>query len=255
MALKISNSAYGTLASGISDSDTTIVLSSGHGARFPTFGVDDWGYATLVNSSNAKEIIKITARSTDTLTAARAQDGTTALAFLAGDRIEMRPCAAAMNDKLDTATAASTYATSSALTTGLALKLDSATATSTYAKLAGGNTLSGVQKIAAQQGGVVALGSLSGTKNIDMSLGSTFTGTVAGSTTFTFTNPPTTGFDQCVYLKLTNGGAYTVSWPAGTKTASGTALSLTASGKDLLAIWYDIEQTCYVVGVVFKDYK
>lgn len=255
MALKISNSAYGTLASGITSSATTVVLSSGHGARFPTFGVDDWGYATLVNSANIKEIVKITARSTDTLTVVRGQDGTTAAAYLAGDRLEMRPCAAVMNDKLDSATAATTYATVSSLTTGLATKLDTTTATSTYAKLAGGNTLTGVQKITAQQGGVVALGSLSGTRNIDLSTGSTFTGTVAGSTTFTFTNPPTTGYDTCIYLKLTNGGAYALSWPAGTKFANGTALSLTVAGKDLLAIWYDVEQTCYVVGVVFKDYK
>lgn len=255
MALKISNSAYGTLASGITTSDTTIVLSAGNGARFPTFGVDDWGYATLVNSANTKEIVKITARSTDTLTVARAQDGTSATAYLAGDRIEMRPCAAAMNDKLDTATASATYATSASLTSGLALKLDSSTAATTYAAKAGGNTLTGVQKITAQQGGVVALGSTSGAKNIDLSSGSTFTATITGTTNFTFTNPPTSGYDTCVYLKLTNGGAYTVSFPAGTKFANGTALSLTASGKDLLAIWYDVEQTAYVVGVVFKDYK
>lgn len=259
MALKISNNAYGTLASGISTSDTVIALSAGNGARFPTFAVGDWGYATLVNSANTMEIVMITARTSDTLTVVRAQDDTTATAYLAGDRIEMRPCAAAMNDKLDVTVASSTYATSSSVTTGLAAKLDSATALTTYAKLAGGNTLAGAQKIQVQHSTIVALGTVSGTVNIDLSLGSTFTMTISGVTAITFSNAPPAGYDQTVYLKMTNAGT-NVSFPSGTKTpggvaASGTGLGLTAAGKDLLAVWYDTEQTAYVVGAVWKDYK
>lgn len=259
MALKISNNAYGTLASGISDSDTIIALSAGNGARFPTFAVGDFGYATLVNSANTMEIVMITARTSDTLTVVRGQDNTTAVAYLAGDRIEMRPCAAAMNEKLDSTVAATTYATAASLTTGLAAKLDSATALTTYAKLAGGNTLAGAQKIQVMHSNISALGSVSGTVNLDLSAASTFTATIAGATAFTFSNPPTSGFDQTIYLKLTNAGT-NVTFPSGTKTpggvaASGTGLGLTAAGKDLLAIWYDTEQTAYVVGAVWKDYK
>lgn len=125
-----------------------------------------------------------------------------------------------------------------------------------YAILTGGNTFVGVQVIPAQRSSVVALGNVSGSKNIDLATGSTFTATITGATTFTFSNAPPSGQDQTVYLKLTNAGAQ-VGFVAGTKFPNGVAAgaALTAAGRDLLAVWYDSELTSYVVGVVWKDYK
>lgn len=116
------------------------------------------------------------------------------------------------------------------------------------------NTFTGVQTAPAQHFSVVALGSVSGAVNIDLSLGSTFTATITGVTNFTFTNAPPAGKDQTVYLKLTNAGT-NVSFPAGTQYDLGAALTLTTTGRDLLSIWRDSEQGVYVVGLSFKDYK
>ncbi len=94
--IKFTNFAATTLASGISAGDTSIVLTGGTGALFPSLSGSNYFYGTLVDAAtgNTKEIVKVTARSTDTLTATRAQDNTSASAFIAGDRFELRLTAA-----------------------------------------------------------------------------------------------------------------------------------------------------------------
>ena len=90
MGIKLTNNAFGTLAAGINSSATSITLTSGQGARFPTLSAGDYFYATLIDTSNNLEIVKCTARSTDVLTVVRAQESTTARAYTTGDRIEIR---------------------------------------------------------------------------------------------------------------------------------------------------------------------
>ena len=97
MAVKFSNNASGTIASSINSTTTTIVLTSGQGSLFPSLGGSDYFYATLIDSSNNLEIVKVTARSTDSMTVVRGQDGTSGRSYTAGDRFELRPVAAAMN--------------------------------------------------------------------------------------------------------------------------------------------------------------
>lgn len=104
MGVLVKNNAYSTLASGITNSATTIVLATGTGARFPAAGGSDYFYATLIDTSNNLEIVKVTARSTDTLTVVRAQDDTSARAFSTGDRIEVRVTAALLSDIRDSVT-------------------------------------------------------------------------------------------------------------------------------------------------------
>ena len=94
MGVKVTNNAFGTLSTSINTSATTVVLDSGQGARFPTLGSGDFFFATLIDTSNNLEIVKVTARSSDSMTVTRAQDNTTALAFAIGDRFELRPTAA-----------------------------------------------------------------------------------------------------------------------------------------------------------------
>jgi hypothetical protein len=98
MTIQWSNNASGELASSISSSATTIVLASGQGVEFPTPGGGNYFYATLTDSSNNLEIIKVTARTTDTLTVLRGQDNTTARSYAAGDLLELRPTAAAFTE-------------------------------------------------------------------------------------------------------------------------------------------------------------
>ena len=94
MGVKVANNAFGTLSAGINTSDTTITLDSGQGPRFPSLGAGDYFFGTLVDTSNNLEIVKVTARSADSMTVVRAQDDTTATAFAIGDRFELRPTAA-----------------------------------------------------------------------------------------------------------------------------------------------------------------
>lgn len=98
MSVKFSNNAYGTLNAGISSSDTSLTLSSGQGARFPTLASGDYFYATLIDTSNNLEIIKVTARSTDVLTIVRGQESTTARTYAIGDRVELRVTAGGLTD-------------------------------------------------------------------------------------------------------------------------------------------------------------
>ena len=98
MGIKVANNAFGTLAASITNSDTSITLTTGQGARFPSLGAGDYFYATLIDTSNNLEIVKCTARSTDVLTVVRAQESTTARAYSSGDRIEIRITAATFTD-------------------------------------------------------------------------------------------------------------------------------------------------------------
>jgi hypothetical protein len=109
MGLKVTNNAFGTLNAGINDSVTTVVLAAGQGSLFPTLTAGDYFYATLIDTSNNLEIVKVTARSTDTMTIVRAQDNTTARAYSTNDRFELRPTAALFNEKANAADVAATY--------------------------------------------------------------------------------------------------------------------------------------------------
>lgn len=98
MTVLLSNNASAAIASSITASTTTIILAAGTGAEFPSPGANDYFYATLVDSSNNIEIIKVTARSSDTLTVVRGQDGTSARSYAAGDLLELRLVSAVIED-------------------------------------------------------------------------------------------------------------------------------------------------------------
>lgn len=85
--LRWANNAQSTLAGSISDSQTSIALASGGGARFPTLtaGFAFPGTITDVATGLLREIVLVTARTGDTLTVVRAQEGTTGLAWAAND--------------------------------------------------------------------------------------------------------------------------------------------------------------------------
>ena len=97
MAVKFSNNASTTLASNASNSATSISVADG--SVFPVLSGTDYFYVTLETAANtAREIVKCTARSGNTLTIVRAQDGTSASAFAGGDKVELRLTAAVLND-------------------------------------------------------------------------------------------------------------------------------------------------------------
>ena len=98
MTIKFTNNASATLAASITSTQTSVSVTSGQGALFPTLSAGDYFYVTFSDSANNLEIAKCTARSSDTLTVVRGQDGTTGRAFSAGDKCELRFTAAAIED-------------------------------------------------------------------------------------------------------------------------------------------------------------
>jgi len=121
--LLFTNNASAALASSITTSSTTITVTTGAGAQFPAITGGNYFYATLTDSSNNLEIVKVTARTTDVLTVVRAQESTTARAYAAADKIELRVTAAGMNSLpqlgLDnTFTGVNTFNTPIAVTSG-----------------------------------------------------------------------------------------------------------------------------------------
>lgn len=84
------NNASSLLASAILSTDTTLTVSAGQGALFPTIPSGKIAEITLEDTSGNIEVVYATGRSGDTLTIVRAQEGTTAAAFASGSRVEMR---------------------------------------------------------------------------------------------------------------------------------------------------------------------
>lgn len=101
MGVLVKNNAYSTLAVTINATATTVTLATGTGGRFPVVVNPDYFYATIIDTSNQLEVVKVTARSGDILTVVRAQDGTSARSYSSGSRIELRMNAALLEDIRD----------------------------------------------------------------------------------------------------------------------------------------------------------
>lgn len=86
----LKNNANGVLASSITAVATTMVLQSGTEGLFPLPTISNWSPITVVDASGNMEIMRCTNRTGVTLTVVRAQEGTTALSWVAGARISHR---------------------------------------------------------------------------------------------------------------------------------------------------------------------
>ena len=91
MTALYTNNATPTLASSITNVATSLTVATGQGSIFPTITGSNYFMCTLQSTSGSPlEIVKVTARSTDTFTIVRAQEGTTGSAFNSGDFVELR---------------------------------------------------------------------------------------------------------------------------------------------------------------------
>jgi hypothetical protein len=106
MALKLTNNPISTLAAAITTAATSLSVAAADANKFPALAAGDWFPATIVDSGGNMEIVRVTARNSATLTITRAQEGTTARAFAAGARIDVRLTAAAINEIYNAASAA-----------------------------------------------------------------------------------------------------------------------------------------------------
>lgn len=102
------NNASSSLAAPISNSASSLSVQSGTGSEFPTPGANQQFSATLNDAATGLlyEVVYCTVRSGDTFTTiARAQEGTVALSWLAGDLIANVPTAGQMAAFVQTVTA------------------------------------------------------------------------------------------------------------------------------------------------------
>lgn len=83
------------------------------------------------------------------------------------------------------------------------------------------------------------LASVSGTVDINLQSGNYVSATISNPTTFTFSNPLASPNACGFVLELTNGGAFTVSWPITVRWPGGVPPTLTASGIDILVFITD----------------
>jgi hypothetical protein len=131
MSILFTNNAGTTLASGILSGATSLTVATGTGALFPNPTAPDYFLLTLQGIAGTPvEIVKCTARSSDTLTIVRAQEGTTASAFSTGDLVQLRITAGQM-----------TGAAKSGLASGTVTE-NSTTVTANYTQSTGNNALS-----------------------------------------------------------------------------------------------------------------
>jgi hypothetical protein len=90
MGIKLTNNAFATVPSAVSSTQTSLTVATGKGALFPILGGGDYFYATLMDVNNHYEIVKVTARTDDTMTIVRGQESTLAIPFPANSRFEIR---------------------------------------------------------------------------------------------------------------------------------------------------------------------
>jgi hypothetical protein len=95
MTQLFANNAVSTLSSNINATVTSLDVAASGGANFPSPSGGDYFLLTLIGLGSTGqeetwEIVKVTGRSSDTLTITRGQEGTTALSWLAGVRVELR---------------------------------------------------------------------------------------------------------------------------------------------------------------------
>ena len=84
------DNASSLLASGILATDLSLTVTATTGSRFSAPSAGQFALLTLEDVSGNIEVVKVTARTGDSFTIVRAQEGTTALPFASGSAVEQR---------------------------------------------------------------------------------------------------------------------------------------------------------------------
>jgi hypothetical protein len=87
---QFANFAQSTLATAVDADDTSVVVQTGDGAKFPTCCTGSQDFYVVLQTGTTQEVVRVTNRSTDTLTVVRAQQGTSGASFGIGSRVEQR---------------------------------------------------------------------------------------------------------------------------------------------------------------------
>lgn len=89
MPVKLSNNAVSSLVASITFSADEISIQNADAGLFPVLAGGNWHPATIKDSSNNMEIVRVIGRAGNVLTVERAQEGTTARDFPAGSKISV----------------------------------------------------------------------------------------------------------------------------------------------------------------------
>jgi hypothetical protein len=99
---QFTNNALTTLGSALGSTATTVTLAAGSGALFPTLEPGQFFLGTLWSAGSStqvpNEIVTATARTGDTVTIVRAQEGTTAQAWAVGDNFQLLVTAGTLSE-------------------------------------------------------------------------------------------------------------------------------------------------------------
>lgn len=233
MTIKFTNNATTTLAAGINSSVTSLAVASGAGALFPTLSGSDVFYVTLANLSGNVEIVKVTARSSDTFTIVRGQDNTTALSWNAGDKVELRPIAATMAAMLQT--------------TDIGVSVQAYDAATAKTNVNQSFTKS-------QRGTPVAL--TDGTTiTADFNAGNYFSVTLGGNRTLANPSNQTAGQSGTIVITQDGTGSRTLAYGSYWKFPGGTAPTLTTTASAVDVLVYYVESSTRITAKLLSDVK
>jgi len=276
------NNAATTLASSILVGATSLTVSSGTGALFPTLAGGAYFYCTLSNTANTTiEIVKVTARSTDTFTIVRAQDNTSASAFTAGDKVELRLTAIDLQnfpqlDSTNTFASAQTFTstpvfsagiTSTATPVGVASGGTGAATltgvikgngTSAFTAATAGTDYAGIdtaQTFTKGQRGEITVLTDGATITPDLADSNNYSVTLAGNRTLANPTNTTAGQSGSIFVSQDGTGSRTLAYGTNWDFAGGTAPTLSTAASSVDRIDYVVRTATSIHAVFTAAYS
>jgi len=276
------NNAATTLASSILVGATSLTVSSGTGALFPTLAGGAYFYCTLSNTANTTiEIVKVTARSTDTFTIVRAQDNTSASAFTAGDKVELRLTAIDLQnfpqlDSTNTFASAQTFTstpvfsagiTSTATPVGVASGGTGAATltgvikgngTSAFTAATAGTDYAGIdtaQTFTKGQRGEITVLTDGATITPDLADSNNYSVTLAGNRTLANPTNTTAGQSGSIFVSQDGTGSRTLAYGTNWDFAGGTAPTLSTAASSVDRIDYVVRTATSIHAVFTANYS
>lgn len=99
MGIVLANNAHTTLTANIGSTDTTIYVDDVD--SFPSLDVDEYFYCTIESTTGTHEIVKVTQVNAASFNVVRGQEGTIAVPFNIGARVELRVTVQSLEDRVE----------------------------------------------------------------------------------------------------------------------------------------------------------